>query len=342
MRIAIIGAGFCGLAAAWHLMQHQTTLPAINIQIFDPQPIGTGTSGMSAGLLNPYVGRQGIDNGQAKAGLEATLQLLEVAAKALNRSVVANSLGILRLAHTEEDIRHFHLCAARHAHSTTWLDPEECQTLVPLVQNRPGLWIKNGLSIFPQLYVKGLWQACQNGGVYLNRCRITSLTELKEFDVVVVAAGAETTFIVELADLPLNKVKGQVLKLSWPTHLPPLKCALSSQSYLVMDQNPSNCIVGATYEREYSNELIDLDAAKELILPRAHSLFPPLRDSIVLGGSAGVRSVAPQHQPLIKQVSGNCWVFAGMGSKGLLYHALYAKELAKTIVSKIDIFQNSG
>ncbi|HRD55095.1 MAG TPA: FAD-dependent oxidoreductase, partial [Parachlamydiaceae bacterium] len=50
MKIAIIGAGFAGLATAWHLLQHQDKIP-LEVTIFDSSGFGGGASGIAAGLL---------------------------------------------------------------------------------------------------------------------------------------------------------------------------------------------------------------------------------------------------------------------------------------------------
>lgn len=45
MRIAIIGAGFSGLAAAWYFLQQ----PHLEVTVFDKKGIGGGASGVAAG-----------------------------------------------------------------------------------------------------------------------------------------------------------------------------------------------------------------------------------------------------------------------------------------------------
>jgi len=40
MEVAIIGAGFCGLAAAWHMLQNGSAIPRLKVTLFDAK--GTG------------------------------------------------------------------------------------------------------------------------------------------------------------------------------------------------------------------------------------------------------------------------------------------------------------
>lgn len=51
MNIAIIGAGFSGLALAYFLLQSSA-----HVTLFDAVGIGGGASGIATGLLHPYPG----------------------------------------------------------------------------------------------------------------------------------------------------------------------------------------------------------------------------------------------------------------------------------------------
>src|SRR5262245_28426567 len=119
MKIAIIGAGFCGLAVAWHLLNKASAFSHLNIYLFDSKGIGRGTSGISAGLLHPYAGAHAKLNPRGHEGVQATKELLRIASSALGRSVFAKNQGILRLALTQEQERDYLSCA-RHHEDTQW------------------------------------------------------------------------------------------------------------------------------------------------------------------------------------------------------------------------------
>ena len=55
MKVAVIGAGFCGLAVVWNLL-NQLFQPNLEVTLFDKTAIGSGASGVAAGLLHPYAG----------------------------------------------------------------------------------------------------------------------------------------------------------------------------------------------------------------------------------------------------------------------------------------------
>ena len=97
MRIAILGAGFAGLSAAWHLLRRG----GCEVTLFDPKGVGGGASGIAAGLLHPYVGEEGKRSYLASEGIEATLELIAAAEKSLGEKVVLQK-GIVRHTFTEE------------------------------------------------------------------------------------------------------------------------------------------------------------------------------------------------------------------------------------------------
>ena len=331
MKIAIIGAGFCGLAAAWHLLNHEPAISKLIVHLFDAKGIGKGVSGMAAGLLHPYVGAHAKLNWRAREGFKATQELLLISSQALGYPVIASSQGILRLALNETQQRDFQICAELYPSDTLWLEPSACQGLAPGCADAPGLWLKQGLTVYSYLYLQGLWKACAAKGAQFEQRSIRALNELQDFDLIIVTAGAESHHLQELSFLPIKTIKGQVLELSWPTDVPPLTCALNSQVYILMTEKRNSCLVGATYEKGYSEASTDIDTAKQEILPKAYQLFPPLQKASIITCYAGMRAVTPQRRPFLKFIAPNCWVLTGMGSKGLLYHALFAKELVQEL-----------
>lgn len=333
MKIAIIGAGFCGLAVAWTLASHSSPLPHLNITVFDARPIGTGTSGISAGLLHPYAGARAKLNWKGYEAFQATQELLNISRSALGYPVTAERSGILRLALSEIQEEDFHRCVAHHAPHVSWLSPDDTQSIAPGAPTVPSLFIPNALTVYSSLYLRGLWEACAQHGAQFVQKRV-SIGDLSAFDVVIFATGTETSFPA-LSSLPIQIVKGQVLELRWPSSLPPLRYPLNSHVYLLMASNGKSCLVGATYEKGNVTDTPQLERAIEEILPKAYELFPPLRSAQVMRCQAGLRAVAPLHRPLIQRLDSRQWVITGMGSKGLLYHALFARQLVDQLLQTL-------
>lgn len=327
MRIAIIGAGFAGLATAWHLLQHRRSL---HIVVFDPLGIGGGASGIAAGLLNPYSGAHAKLSAHGHEGMKSTCELLECASKTLGSSV-ANCFGVLRVAVSEEQRQDYQLCAARYGDVKQYT-AEQCQRLVPGVLLAEGILITSAITVNCPLYLQGLWRACEREGALFEKGKVSSPSDLKGFDLVVVAAGAATPLFTETAHLPLTPVKGQVLELSWPSHLPPPPLPLNSQAYLVMHPDKATCIVGATYERTFTTHAPEISIAKAEIMPKVCAFLPALEDASIVDCRSGIRMSTPTHLPIISRINKRCWVFSGLGSKGLLYHSLFGRKLAREIL----------
>lgn len=325
MQVAILGAGLCGLAMAWNLAKTGN----FQVTLFDPQGIGKGASGVAAGLLHPYTGARSRKNWRSTEGLEATLRLINVAESHL-RSTVHTHHGLQRTALTKQQELDFSRCAKEHA-DVKWRTAEECQKAVPGTSHNPGIFIETAYVVDCEKYLEGLWLACAEHGVQFQQQKIHSLKEVDSFDHVVVAMGAASNSLPELSHIAITPIKGQVLTLSWPENAALLPYPISSQAYLLMLPKEKRCIAGATFERDFEHEEPDEEYAKKNILPKIQAFFPEIDRAKVLTCRAGIRASTAHHHPLVINVGKGRWLLTGMGSKGLLYHALCAEELAHNI-----------
>ena len=326
VRIAIIGAGFSGMATAWHLLKLEKDLEVV---VFDSVGIGAGASGIAAGLLHPYAGAHGKQNRYALEGMEATWQLIKHAEKALGKPVCQRS-GLLRLALTDQQHQDFFLSSQKYQ-DVSWYTSEQCHILDPALPNKPGLFIHSAVSIDPLLYLQGLWLDCQQHSICFEQKKVTNLKELQGFDHIVLSVGSAWKLFPEMAHLPLTPIKGQILEFEWE-HASPLPCPLNSQAYLIMHPSKNSCMAGATFERDFEHSEPCLEVAVKDIMPKAKELYPSLERRKILDCKAGIRVSTPDHLPRVDKVAENCWAITGMGSKGLLYHALFAKRLALSLL----------
>jgi glycine/D-amino acid oxidase-like deaminating enzyme len=327
MHVAIIGAGFSGMAVAWYLLNH----PNVQVTIFDSAGIGGGASGIAAGLLHMYAGLHSKLNRYGQEGYQAACELLESSAEFSGTNAFTKS-GLVRIALTEGSLEDYAACAKAHP-DVDWLEPSQLSALIPQAICRPGILIRSALVVETRLYLEGLWKFCSQRKAQLNRTDIESLEELKSYDAIVVACGASTKRIKELSSVPITGIKGQILRMEWPQEIPPLPMpVLNSQAYIIMSRDQKTCLVGTTYERSFSSEKPDEKAAIKEILPKAITLVPGLARGKVLECRAGLRASTPHHIPHMKKVNDRCWILVGMGSKGLLYHAFFAKQLVSEIV----------
>jgi len=330
LRIAVIGAGFAGLASAWHLSTQSTK--AVQIDVIDKNAIGGGASGVAAGLLHAFAGAKAKRNWMSEEAINHAATLLELSQSHSSVPVYHKS-GLLRLAINQEQLKNFKLCADENK-DVAWWPASRCVETVAGISKNPGIYIPNAYTVYASAYLKGLWHACETRGVQLLIKTISSINQLHQYDKIIIAGGAETKAVTECQSLPLYPIKGQILQFSWPDSLPTPPFALSSQIYLVLSEDKKSAMVGSSFERYFTNKNADLEAAKAHILPKLFKLFPALENISIQSCKSGIRCSAPLHRPLLKQLNGKTWILCGLGSKGLLYHSLFAKKLAREVLLK--------
>src|SRR5579872_3132792 len=322
LRVAVVGGGVAGLGVLCHLLEY----PNVSANLFDPKGIGGGASGASTGLLHPFPARDALRSWRADEGMKETKGLLTLAENALGQPVCQTN-GILKIAIDERQKRDFRLRAENDS-DAIWMGKNNC----PGAVTAPALWIPLGTTVYSSLYLEGLWRHAQGKGAKWEAAAVRSLQELDSYDAVVLATGAETLHFPECRQLPLKKTKGQALICRWPEALETLPCALLSLGHLTSTNDPSVCQIGSTYERQFSDAGPE-DRTALPLLEKCAAFYPPARDFEVLEIRSGIRiSPVVGYRPIVQKIAPKAWVFTGLGSRGMLYHALLGKELAAEIV----------
>lgn len=93
MKIAIVGGGFAGLGAAWHLLQH----PNVLVTLFEANDVGSGASGLATALLHYYPGRHARRSWNADEAMQESLALLKLSEETLGKKV-ADYSDLLRVS----------------------------------------------------------------------------------------------------------------------------------------------------------------------------------------------------------------------------------------------------
>lgn len=332
MRIAILGGGFAGLAVTWYLLHY--TRGTFSIDLFDPEPIAAGASGLSSGLLHPYAGKHAHLSWEAGRCIEETHRLITAASQAIAQPIVL-SKGILRPAVSQQQIRDFQLTAQNYP-DTEWWDKKRCVSQIDSLNLPPeggGLYIKQGLTLDVQNYLQGLWRACALHGTQYHQMAMISQQDLVGYDKILIAMGPQSKNFPPLKDLPLSAVKGQMLELKWPEKLAPLPFSLIAQKYIVMRRDQKSCLVGSTFEHTFTTHQPDKAKAVEEIMPKITSFFPALENAEVLSVRAAFRATTPNHLPIAGKISDKFYFFTALGSKGLLYHAWLGKRVARMLLT---------
>lgn len=316
MRIAILGAGFAGLSAAWHMLKRG----GCEVTLFDAKGVGGGASGIAAGLLHPYVGEEGKRSYLATEGVEAALELIDAAEDALGEKVVLQR-GIARYTFTEEQRSQF------LSHAETYGDVSDSSGGM--------FWIESGMTIDCPRYLQGLLQAvCALGGQLVVQ-EVADLSSLEGYDEVLVAAGSGIRKFPELDGLKVSILKGQVLICEAPEGVELPERSSIGKGYLARMGEERQCCVGSTYERGVTDEIPDPETAKAGLFPKIGQFFAEVERLNVKGCKAALRVIAKGHYfPLAGRIKKGLWVLTAMGSRGLLYHGLLGKALAEAVLTE--------
>lgn len=194
-RYAIIGAGFAGVATAWHLLSRSTSYQPIHVEVYDAYGLAAGGSGAAAGLLHPYTPKGKV----LWKGLEAykeALHLIEAAENAVNlnassqrqdKSTFVWRHGMLRPPKTKKQAREFlnnvnkdiqaaEFVGARcidYKEMTSLVDGlslslldldtesiDETKENVDKKSGIVGLYTARTLVLHPLRYLEALWKSC--------------------------------------------------------------------------------------------------------------------------------------------------------------------------------------
>lgn len=314
MKVAIVGGGLAGVATAYFL---QVSGKA-NVTLFDARGIGEGASGICSGLIHPYPGLHVRRSYKAQEALSITKELIRIAENA-SSTFVANEHGILRHAFTEEQRERL------LEYGKKWGDVEEVE--------RDLFLIHSGITIHSKQYLQGLWQACERLGASYIQEKIFQMESITSaFDQIVVAAGWGVRDLLDPAALGIKFLKGQVLKVQG---FPPKKKSFVGNGYIAYLRNNDYYEIGSTYEREFQNDLPDRPLACRLLEKKGLTFS----EENILDCKAAVRVMnGGDYLPLVKKIADDVHVFTGLGSRGLLYHGIYAKHLAQAILNYHPFF----
>ncbi|KAL0345672.1 UNVERIFIED_CONTAM: hypothetical protein Sradi_4398500 [Sesamum radiatum] len=370
--------GFCILG------NHGSRESHLSVDIYDEVGIGGGASGVAGGLLHPYSPKVKLLWRGAECWNE-TLNLLHIAEGALlklvekrkcetlenNESPIVRRRGILRPV---VNLKNMNIMTenAQNCIANCRIEPiheEAAQNLVPnlSVPLNLAFFMPEALNINAQSYLEGLYLACQNlandmstsGHVHrelhFHQKSVQSLLDLAgDYDAVIICFGARAVFLPELSGkLPLRTCRGIITHLQlgddireeYPKHSP----SILSDAWLAV-HGARHMDLGSTWDwksMNYSRNVTTDEASKamEVLLPKASSVYPAIKNWTVTGAVGGLRAMPPLTAdgslPLLGCIddyvvgSETCkyWLFTGLGARGLLFHGWLGKLLAQAVLS---------
>lgn len=333
--ILIAGAGIAGSSAALTLSADRDVL------VLDAEQPAAGASGAAAGLVNPLMGRKAKAVWRIDEALDAFDTLLSEA----HAPSVFSGGGVLRPTVEDKQVAFFQEAAERYADFATWLPADTVQDRFPDVVTAGGaLLISRGGAADVPAFVNALLAAARERGATLRTgTRVTGWEETDDAVRVEVLRANEATqsvtarhlllavgqgfpSLTALEALGLYGVKGQTLRVERPEGLGPL-LPMSGRGYIVPDSD--TLILGSSYEHDF-DDLSPSDEATQYIQQKTTQMLPAIETEPVLDVNVGVRVYAPDSNlPIVGPLPKHerCWVFTGLGSKGLLTAPLIARFL---------------
>lgn len=319
MKIAVVGAGFCGLAVTWHLLQD----PKNSVVLIDQKGIGQGASGVPVGLLHYYAGPKASLSWMAHEAYPEAIKLLNIASDHLGQKVYKPS-GILR-----PEIAGMDFSKAKDSPDTEWWDRKRCRSIIPELADNPGLFIRSGVVVDCPCYCQGLWRACLDLGATFESAHVSHAEELTGFDRVIFTVGSGQMQIAGLNAPQVSLIKGQALELEWQQKSP-LAFALNS-SVQFSQMHAETVFTGSTFERRWTQEGVDQDRCESEIRNKIAQMAPSFAHLPLRRVWSGFRAATSDKKPFICQSAPHVYCLGGMGSKGLLYHAWGAKQIKSSL-----------
>lgn len=328
MRVAIIGAGLAGTAAAYILGKagHRCT-------IYDAGPaLAYGASGNGYGFVNPRLSAFKTPESDFYAAAYAlsvrTLDTIQA-----THDVGWRKHGTLHLIMDEKKQRRFPQTLAN------WDWPPEHMRLVNASEASE---IAGAEMIYDALYLPDSGMVsparlcayfAQGHDVKFNT-RVTSLSELEE-DIIILACGETMTEFEQAAGLPIKGVRGQITHVRANKASQNLRCNITFGGYCSPSVEGEH-VLGATYQRWLEHaEIRDEDDAENI--SRLCKYVPALAtDYEVTSRRASRRCSAKDYFPVIGQLPGTKHIYlsAAHGSHGISTALAGAHLLADMISGK--------
>ncbi len=300
----VAGRGFAGLATAYFLKKK---FPKKNVILFDPHPLGQSASGAASGLLEPIGGRLAVRSPLATEGLQATKSLLEAVSKFLGKKVFLEG-GVIHTPIDQKQRSIFLKKVEEFPSRFGWTKEGE-------------LLIKEGVNVFSKAYLEGLFLLVESMGVKFCPTNVPIDPEVK---MIFLCVGSG---IQEILPGEFRLTRGQAMQVKKQKitfDLPKVH-----KGYVALDLDPSIYHVGSTYERENLHLPPDKASALVELRERNRELYSEIDQLEVVEVRSGTRVFCKDETrlPKILQIAPNQVALVGFGSKGLLYHALYAKKV---------------
>lgn len=317
----MLGGGIIGLSIAWRLSG-----AGASVAVLDDAP-ASGATRAAAGMLAPVTEAHYGEEDLAALNLASAScwpgfaeELEAVSGQPcgyLDTGTLSVALDPSDMAVLEElgSFQHsLGLVSERLAGSAT-------RSLEPMLSPsiRGGLYVPGDHQVDPRLVAKGLLEACRRAGAVVVPARVSSvITRREHFSGVRTSAGETIEASAGVLALgwrsgavaglspetvpPVRPVKGQILRLRLPGHLPlpqrTVRAVVRGSSVYVVARTSREIVCGATVEERGEDTSVTAGAVYSM-LRDAQLVLPLLAEAELVESAAGLRPVSPDNRPLV-------------------------------------------
>ena len=345
--IVIIGAGIVGSTIGYQL----ATL-GMEVRIIDQGGVGSGASGVAAGLLLP-ISENPIGSPLTTLGTRSLALHRKLTAELLERTGIDVGLAntpVLLPAFTEKDAN-LYLDYSHQPnsdqHPIEWLDANTARSFEPLLSSQilGCLLSESEGQINPQPLLMALSTAAERHGASYTKTEVTNIgrtnnhlisvesrNETYICQTIVLAMGPWTASASQWVDMdiPVRPVKGELLWLN--SRSKKLNSILFHQGdYLA--PKAGYVVAGATME-EAGFDTTSTLRARESILEKTEKLAPALNAPPVTMALAGLRPVSKDSLPIIGPIPDwpEVLIATGHGRNGILLAPITAQFIIDHIL----------
>ncbi len=327
----IVGAGLAGAASAYHLRA-----AGRDVCVLHDNDLRRSASQIGGGLVNPMMARKGRPAWMAAESLAA----LESMGINTNQPLPGRDAPLYRPAGDITQADSFREQAAAHPELGRFRETVDSLDFVHapfgILEVRRGAALDLQETASAWLHEIGVHAIDPAWKVEESRDAVSLSTSGGTFrgKRLLLCMGAGMLAHPLTRTLNLHGIKGQIIRLEKPTALPDHLPPLSGKAYLV-DAGDGSVWVGSTFERNWES-MDPTDAGRDALLHRAASVIPMLKNARVLEQRTAQRVTVPGTRlPMVGPLhpDSKIWVMTGLGSKGMLYSALFG--------SRIPVFFNN-
>jgi len=365
--VAIIGGGFTGLSAAWHLAQAR---PDLNIALFEARGVGHGASGRNGGMVLSQTPDESMqidyDDATHRWTYNLTVGSMEALANFIQDSGVDCDLrldGYLNVFTWTEDIEYYQNYVAKTQKMglpLRLLDAEETAELLGTDVYAGAVYDPNGGSVHPMKLIRALKQMAEAAGVKIyENSPVTNIQQGQNISLQIGEEGrtvqAQTVILATNAytsglglftsrTMPLHTqclvtaplTETQLAHIGWRSHLPFYDSRTLLYHFVL---TPDRRIVagGGNAEYFFNNSLHyrgNLQKNQRHIVAELHRIFPALVDIEIEGVWNGILSVTWDEHPSVGIIGDHDNIIYALGYNG---HGINLSFLFGRLIA--DIYQ---